>query len=116
MVQTFQILGIVHIGVAALIVAGYVLSLSASRPSGLMVWSARAQLLLGLVLVGLAEGGKVMTLNNGWVAIKLLVALGVVACCEIAATRSRKGTPAPMLLHIALSLTVINILVAYTMR
>jgi len=46
MVQAFQILGIVHIGVAALIVAGYVLTLSSSRMHPLMTWSARAQLLL----------------------------------------------------------------------
>ncbi|QQS01372.1 MAG: hypothetical protein IPK37_02560 [Austwickia sp.] len=114
MVQAFQILGIVHIGVAALIVAGYVLTLSSSRMHPLMTWSARAQLLLGLILVGLAEGGHVMTLNHLWVGLKLLVALGVVACCEIASSRDRKGTPAPMFAHVALTLTLINILLAYS--
>lgn len=114
MVTAFQVLGIVHIGVAALIVAGYVLSLSASRPHPLMVWAARAQLLLGLALVGLAEGGDVMTLGHAWVAIKLLVALGVVACCEIAAAKHRKASPKPLFLHVALTLTLVNILVAYT--
>ncbi|MCA0436072.1 MAG: hypothetical protein KDB39_19115 [Austwickia sp.] len=114
MVQAFQILGIVHIGVAALIVAGYVLTLSSSRMHPLMTWSARAQLLLGLALVGLAEGGDVMTLNHTWVALKLIVAVAVVACCEIANARARKGTPAPMFAHVALTLTLVNILLAYS--
>lgn len=109
----FKVLGIVHIGVAALIVAGYVLSLSAQRIHPLMVWAARVQLLLGLVLVGLAEGGKVMTLDHGWVGAKLVVALGVVACCEIAAAKQRKGEAKPMLMHAALALTLVNIVVAY---
>lgn len=114
MVQAFQILGIVHVGVAALIIAGYALSLSASRPHPLLIWSARVQLLLGLVLVGIAEGGKVATLPHLWVAGKLVIALAIVACCEIAAARFRKGTPTPMLLHIAVTLTVVNVALAYS--
>ena len=69
--------------------------------------------LLGLALVGIAEGGKVMTLNHAWVGAKLVVALGVVACCEIATARARKGMPVPKLMHVALTLTLINVLVAY---
>ena len=64
----------------------------------------------------LAEGGDVMTLNNSWVAAKLLVAIGVVACCEISAARHRKGRPLPVLMHVALGLTVLNIVVAYAFR
>lgn len=112
----FQALGIVHIGVAALIVAGYVLSLSTSRLHPLMVWAARAQLLLGLAMVGIAEGGKVLTLDHGWVGAKLLVALGVVGCCEMASVRQRRGRARSRLIHVALGLTSVNILVAYLLR
>lgn len=113
MVQVFQILGIVHVAVAALIVAGYGLSLSASRPHPLMTWAARLQLVLGLVLVGVAEGGHVQTLPHLWVAAKLIIALGVVACCETANARFRKGATSLTLVHAALALTLINVLIAY---
>ncbi len=113
MVSLFQILGIVHIAVAALIVAGFVLSLMNKGVSSVMVWSARVQLLLGLALVGIAEMGDVLALNHMWVGVKLLVALGVVACTEIAARRSARGEAKPVLLYVAVALTLVNIVYAY---
>ncbi|WP_116112602.1 hypothetical protein [Austwickia chelonae] len=116
MVLAFQILGIVHIAVAALIVGGYVLFLSSNQVHPLMVWAARMQLILGLAMVGLAEGGKVLRLDHGWVGVKLVVAIAVVACCEIAAAKHRRGTSKPVLVHVALGLTLVNVLVAYAFR
>ncbi|MBW3084727.1 hypothetical protein KEM60_00916 [Austwickia sp. TVS 96-490-7B] len=116
MVSVFTTLGIVHVGVAALILAGYIMSLSTDRAHPLMTWAARIQLVLGLVLVGIAEGGKVMVLDHAWVGAKLVIALGVVACCEVAAAGQRKAAPKPMLLHLALALTLVNVLVAYAFR
>ncbi len=113
MVSLFQGLGVVHIAVAALIVAGFVLSLMNKGVSPVMVWAARVQLLLGLVLVGIAEMGDVMAMNHMWVGVKLLVAVGVVACTEIAARRAARGNPQPVLLYVALALTIVNILYAY---
>ncbi|MEP7161127.1 MAG: hypothetical protein ABI746_08480 [Dermatophilaceae bacterium] len=116
MTALFEGLGIVHIAVAALIIAGFALSLMGKTVSPLMVWAARVQLLLGLALVGIAEGGNVMSLNHTWIAVKLLVAIGVVACTEMAARRAARDPERfrPVLLHVAAGLTLINILYAYT--
>lgn len=108
----FMVLGILHwVGFAA-IVAGYFLSLQRLVINPVMVWGARVQLLLGLALIGIAEMGDVASFGHAWVAVKLLVALAVVACCEIAATRARKGTNKPLFLHAGFLLACANFFVA----
>ena len=62
---------------------------------------ARAQLVTGLVLVGLAETGD-EELNNTKVGVKLLVAVAVAACAEVAAAKERKKQgPRPQLVTAA---------------
>lgn len=56
-----------------------------------LVWGARAQLVTGLILVGLAEmdDGDV---NHAKIGVKLVVAIAVAACAEIAPRRGRRVT------------------------
>ncbi len=77
-----------------------------------LVWSARTQLLLGLVLVGLNQAAD-ESVNNTKIAVKLLVAIGVVACAEIANARHRRGEPTLKLVDAAGALTVLNVFVAF---
>ncbi|MBK7721331.1 MAG: hypothetical protein IPI32_03625 [Austwickia sp.] len=112
MSTVFMVLGILHwVGLAA-IVGGYFLSLQRQVIHPVMLWGARLQLLLGLALVGVAEMGKVASFGHAWVAVKLVIALAVVACCEIAAARTRKGAAAPMLIHAGFVLACVNFLIA----
>lgn len=77
----------------------------------LLVWSARAQLLIGLVLVGLNEAAG-ESLNHTKIAVKLLVMIGVLASAEIARARAGRGEPKVTLADAAAGLTVLNALIA----
>ncbi len=112
----FQLLNLLHWGGLALLVIGYVISLGERVIHPAMVWGARVQFLLGLALVGTAEAGDVLMLDRTWVAIKLVVALAVVALCEIGRARAAAGRNAPALMHVAFALTVVNVLVALFWR
>lgn len=80
-------------------------------PTPALVWGARAQILTGLVLVGINEAGD-GDVNHVKIGVKLLVALAVAACAEIAAGRQRRGEGRPALVHAAGALAVVNTLVA----
>ena len=66
---------------------------------------------LGLALVGINEGMGA-ELNHAKVGVKLLVAVAVVACCEIAWAKRKRGESSP-LPWVALVLTLVNTAVAY---
>lgn len=76
------------------------------------VWAARLQLLIGLGLVGLAEAQD-WSLDYVWVAVKLVVALAVVACAEIGNSRSKRGENGKPLAFGAAALAIVNVLVAF---
>ncbi len=102
---------LLHLLAAASIVGGWAVSLA--RPKiGLtvMAWAARAQLLIGLVLVNLtfAEG-----LNWAKLIVKLALALVVVALAEIANSRFKKGTPAPALAAVSAAVTVVISVISF---
>lgn len=109
------------LGLAAL-VGGYLVAVSRSGedlvPGTVMVWGARLQLITGLILTGLASGAMDdMEVNNTKIAVKLVVALAVVALTEIAAGRARRGQPvAAGMVHGAGALAIINVLVASLWR
>lgn len=110
MATAFTVLGLLHWAGLLLIVVGWAMSFGAGRIHPLMVWGARLQLLIGLGLVGVIEmsGG---TPNHMMVGVKLVVALAVVACSEIAHSKAKKGQPKLTLAHVAFALTVVNTIV-----
>ena len=97
------------LGLAAII--GSAVFVSRGIPTPALVWGARAQIITGLILVGLNEAGD-DPVNHAKIGVKLLIALGVVACAEIAAARERRGQGNPQLVHTAGGLAVLNTLVA----
>ncbi len=76
-----------------------------------LVWGARAQLVTGMVLVALNEAGAHRVSPAFW-GVKLLVALAVVACAEMANVRTKRGVPSDMLINVAIALTVLNVFIA----
>jgi len=97
------------LGLAAIIGSAVFVARGVQTPA--LVWGARAQIVTGLVLVGLAEAGD-DPVNHTKVGVKLVVALAVAACAEIAAGRERRGQGKPELVHAAGGLAVLNTLVA----
>ena len=97
------------LGLAAIIGSAVFVARGVVTPA--LVWGARAQIVTGLVLVGLAEMGD-DPVNHTKVGVKLLVALAVAACAEIAAGRERRGQGRPELVHAAGGLAVLNTMVA----
>lgn len=97
------------LGMAAIIGSAVFVARGAATPA--LVWGARAQLVTGLALVGLKEmdGGG---LNHAKVGVKLLVAVAVAACAEIAAAKSRKGDERPQLVTAAGALAILNTAIA----
>lgn len=98
------------LGMAA-IVGGFFAALSSRRSNAAMVWGARAQLLTGLILVGIAESQK-WGLDHAWVGAKLVIAFVVTALLEIASSKEKKGATATPLVHTAAALAIINVAIA----
>ncbi|MGB7820316.1 MAG: hypothetical protein WBL35_16480 [Ornithinibacter sp.] len=81
-----------------------------------LVWGARAQLLTGLILVGFAESGD-DDVNHAKIGVKLVLAIGVAACAEIAAAKVRKGEgERPHLVNVAGALALLAAAVAVLWR
>ena len=101
------------LGMAAIVGGWLVARTGKSFPSSI-VWGARAQLVTGLILVGLAEANKEPghSLNYAKIGVKLVVALVVVAMAEIGASRTRKGEKHSTQLDVAGGGAVLNALVA----
>lgn len=98
------------LGMAAIIGSAVFVARGRSTPA--LVWGARAQLVTGLVLVGLAEMGD-GSVDHAKIGVKLVVAVAVAACAEIAAAKARKGDgERPQLVTAAGWLAVLNVAVA----
>jgi hypothetical protein len=98
------------LGMAAIIGSAVFVARGAVTPA--LLWGARAQLVTGIALVGLVQAND-EEVDNAKIGVKLLVAIAVVACAEIAAAAERKGRGArPQLVHAAGALAVLNVLVA----
>ncbi|PRY60070.1 hypothetical protein BCF74_10814 [Knoellia remsis] len=97
------------LGLAAIV--GSALFVARGVPTPALVWGARAQILTGLLLVGLNQAGD-DEVNNTKIGVKLLIALAVAACAEIAAAKERKGQGNPQLVTAAGVLAVVNAAVA----
>ncbi|MEV0296323.1 hypothetical protein [Nocardia sp. NPDC050710] len=99
------------LGMAA-VVGGYV----AGQPkvSELMVWGARAQLITGLILVGMAESIDSLDkdLNMVKVGTKLVISILVAAFAEMGRADAKRGKDIPWMTHAAGGLAIVNVLVA----
>ena len=78
------------------------------RISAVMLWGARAQLVTGLILVGLLQAIEPDDANNTKFAVKLLVALAVAGLAEVGFRRAKTDR----MWAGALILTLINVTVA----
>ena len=76
------------LGMAAIVGSAVFVARGVATPA--LLWGARAQLVTGILLVGLAESED-DPLNRTKIGVKLVVAVAVVACAEIAAAKERKG-------------------------
>ncbi len=97
------------LGMAAIIGSAVFVARGAATPA--LVWGARAQLVTGLILVGIKEAGT-DPVNHAKVGVKLLVAVIVVACAEVANAKGRKGEPRPELVTASGALAILNAAVA----
>ena len=98
------------IGMAA-IVGGWIAHRAGATALTPIVWGARAQIVTGLILVGLNESNK-DPVNHAKIGVKLLVAIAVAACAEIARGRAKRGNPKPQLLDAAGVLAILNVAIA----
>jgi hypothetical protein len=102
------------LGMAAIIGSAVFVARGAVTPA--LVWGARAQLVTGIILVGLAQAND-DDVDNTKIGVKLLVAIAVVACAEIAAAKERKGGGArPQLVNAAGALALLNVAIAVLWR
>lgn len=110
----FNILLALHLLGMAAVVGGWIAVRSGRTVVAPIVWGARAQLVTGLALVGVAEALKdeAHHIDNAKIAVKLVVALVVLAAAEIGAARGRKGRDTGNLLDVAGGAAVVNVLVA----
>ncbi len=98
------------LGMAAIVGSAVFVARGVATPA--LLWGARAQLVTGILLVGLAESED-DPLNRTKIGVKLVVAVAVVACAEIAAAKERKGEGSrPQLVNAAGALALLNVAIA----
>lgn len=110
----YDIFVIAHLLGMAALVGGWLATLKGFDTVEIMAWGARAQVLTGLILVGLAEAvdslGK--SPDHAKIGVKVVVAIAAVACVEIARARGKRGQDAKALVTAAGWLGVLNVIVA----
>ncbi|GAA2021675.1 hypothetical protein GCM10009740_07990 [Terrabacter terrae] len=110
----YNILVALHLLGMAAVVGGWIAVRAGRTVIAPILWGARAQLVTGLALVGVAEALKDEEhhVNNAKIAVKLVIALVVLAAAEVGAARGRKGRDTGSLLDVAGGAAVVNVLVA----
>ena len=110
----YNLLVVLHLLGMAAVVGGWIAVRSGRTVTAPVVWGARAQIVTGVLLVGIASAIKddEHEVNNAKVAVKLVVALVVVAAAEIGNARSKRGQDAGTLLDVAGGAAVVNVGVA----
>ena len=106
----YDLFVVVHLLGMAAIVGGWMVAVRRPKVLPAMVYGAGAQLLSGLVLVGLAESGAVdVEVDNTKIGVKLLVALVVAV---LAFRYRRKASVSRATLHAIGGLATLNVVVA----
>ena len=110
----YNLLVVLHLLGMAAVVGGWIAVRSGRTVTAPVVWGARAQIVTGVLLVGIASAIKddEHEVNNAKVAVKLVVALVVAAAAEIGNARSKRGQDAGTLLDVAGGAAVVNVGVA----
>ncbi|GAB4063723.1 hypothetical protein GCM10028777_07800 [Angustibacter speluncae] len=105
-----SVLVVAHLVGMAAVVGGYLTCLRAPRFPSALVWGARAQIVTGILLVGLLESGALDDEpNRPKVAVKLAVAIVLTGVAE--ATKRRDPLPT-WAFHLVGGLALVNVLVA----
>ena len=102
---------LLHLVGMAAIVGGWIAVARAPKVIPPILWGARAQVLTGLILVGLLEATD-ETVNNAKIGVKLVVALAVAACAEIGNARQKRDEANAMLVNAAGGLALLNTAIA----
>ncbi|GAA2496530.1 hypothetical protein [Terrabacter carboxydivorans] len=110
----YNLIVALHLLGMAAVVGGWIAVRSGRTVIAPIVWGARAQIVTGLALVGVASAinDPEHTVNHTKIAVKLVIALVVVAAAEMGAARGRKGKDTGSLLDVAGGAAVVNVLVA----
>ncbi|EWT02850.1 membrane protein [Intrasporangium oryzae NRRL B-24470] len=110
----YKILVALHLLGMAAVVGGWIAVRAGHVVTPVVVWGARAQIVTGLLLVGLAEAIKddAHEVNNAKIAVKLVIALVVAGAAEIGAARGRRGEDGSTQLDVAGGAGLVNVLVA----
>ncbi|MFE3545335.1 hypothetical protein ACFXK0_20430 [Nocardia sp. NPDC059177] len=108
----YNLVVVAHLLGMAAVVGGFV----AGRPvvSELMVWGARAQLITGVILAGLASGVDSLDKDPDTIklAVKLAIAVVVCAFAEISRADAKRGERADWMTDAAGGLAIVNVVVA----
>ena len=110
----YNLLVALHLLGMAAVVGGWVAVRAGRTVTAPVLWGARAQLVTGLALVGIASAVKDddHVVDNTKIGVKLVIALVVVAAAEIGAARARRGEDTGRLLDAAGGAATVNVLVA----
>ncbi|MCU1643890.1 MAG: hypothetical protein JWN03_4165 [Nocardia sp.] len=108
----YNLVVVSHLLGMAAVVGGYIAA--QPRVSELMVWGARAQLVTGIILVGMAEsiGSLDKDLNMPKVITKLVVAVLVAGFAEVGRADAKRGKALPWMTHAAGGLAILNVFIA----
>jgi hypothetical protein len=111
----YNIVVVLHLlGMAALVGGWAAFAARGLDTVDLISNGARAQVVTGLVLVGMAEGISSLdkALNQPKIGVKLVVAIAAAACIEVARGRRKRGRDSRGLVMAAGGLGVLNVAVA----
>ena len=101
---------VAHLVGMAAVVGGYLAHLRTPRFPGALVWGARAQIITGILLVGVLESGALDDEpNRTKVALKLAVAIVLTGIAE---SQKRKDPVPTWAFHTVGGLALLNVLVA----
>ncbi|MCM6775354.1 hypothetical protein NDR87_16250 [Nocardia sp. CDC159] len=112
MTVVYNLLVVAHLLGLAAVVGGY----AAGQPvvNEVMVWGARAQIITGVVLVGLAESIDSLDkhLIMAKIVVKLVIAVAVAGFAEVGRADAKRGKMIPWMTHAAGLLAIVNVFVA----
>lgn len=108
----YNVVVVTHLLGMAAVIGGY----AAGQPkvNEVMVWGARAQLITGIVLVGMAEsiGSLDKDPNMVKIGVKLVISVLVAGFAEVSRADAKRGKDVPWMTHAAGGLAIVNVFVA----